>query len=280
MRLAFLRIKPKSIYEIAICLAIIRPAADQSYDDLKNISSKIIFDDDAIDIIAQLLNISDADADKFRRAFAKNDKVMINEFKKLINHLSSDEQTNILNKLNKLSSYSFCKAHAFSYAQLIYKLAFMKVHYPSEFWKATLNNCQSSYKKWVHIFEAAQFNIYSKNDVSIYAINRKKKINNLSIKEQLIKFGYWEGQDFYPDCYYDETSNKFNGIIASIRLLRSKEGKFAMIFLGVSIGKYLQLNIIDFKPNGRFIGVNGVGYFKSKKDKLLNVLTCEKYNTW
>jgi len=283
MRLAFLKVKPQSIFEIAICLAIIRPAADQSsiYNDIKNISSHIIFDDDAIDIIAKLLDISDADADKFRRGFAKNDKIMINEFKKLINHFSADEQKNILNKLNKLSSYSFCKAHAFSYAQLIYKLAFMKANHPQEFWKSTLNNCQSSYKKWVHIFEAAQYNVYNKNDISIYAINRKKTINNLSIKEQLIKFGYWEGKSFYPDCFFDENNNKFNGIIASIKIKSDKNNKYAMIFLGVDIQKYIQLNIIDFKPNNSgFIGVNGIGYYKSKKDQLLNILTCEKYNTW
>ena len=52
---------------------------------------------------------------------------------------------------------------------------------PYEFWKATLNNCQSSYKKWVHMYEAriAGVDVYKKNlkkdDVSVYARNRRNK---------------------------------------------------------------------------------------------------------
>jgi DNA polymerase III alpha subunit len=145
MRLALMRIKPKSIYEIAICLAIIRPAASkQSYSDIKkNYANELIFDDDAIEMIAKVLNISDADADKYRRIFAKNDKEKIEEFKKLIKHLSKDEQDKFLTQLSKLSSYGFCKAHAFSYAQLVYNLAYMKERYHEESRMATLNNLES-----------------------------------------------------------------------------------------------------------------------------------------
>ncbi len=52
---------------------------------------------------------------------------------------------------------------------------------PYDFWKATLNNCQSSYKKWVHMYEAriAGVDVYKKNlkkdDVSVYARNRRNK---------------------------------------------------------------------------------------------------------
>jgi hypothetical protein len=101
------------------------------------------FDDDAIEMIAKVLNISDADADKYRRIFAKNDKEKIEEFKKLIKHLSKDEQDKFLTQLSKLSSYGFCKAHAFSYAQLVYNLAYMKERYHEESRMATLNNLES-----------------------------------------------------------------------------------------------------------------------------------------
>jgi superfamily II DNA or RNA helicase len=280
IRLALMKIKPKNINDIAICLAIIRPAAATyklSYE------KELIFDDDAIDIIANILNISDAEADKYRRIFAKNDKKNIEEFKKLIKHLSDDEQEKLLNKLNKLSNYGFCKAHAYSYALLVYNLAYMKTHNPKEFWKATLNNCESSYKKWVHIHEAAQFDIYPKNDGSIYALNRQKKIYNLSIKEQLKKYGYWIGKDFYPNCYLDKDNNqiKFNGIVASVRFKSKNNIKTALIFLGISTSNYIHLNIKNFKSNcGYFIGIKGNGYYKSENDKLLNILSCDDYNTW
>ena len=284
LRLAFMKKKPKTIYDIAVCLAIIRPAASEDIKDIKNLSNNIIFDDDAINMISKILNVSDAGADKYRRYFAKNDKKKIDEFKKMITHLSKEDQKSFLDKLNKLSTYGFCKAHAFSYALLVYKLAYMKANYPKEFWKATLNNCQSSYKKWVHIHEAAQYDVFPKNDVSIYALHRQKKINNLSIHDQLLNYGYWIGKDFFPNCYYHKDDNNnlnFNGIIASIKLKTKNKIRYAMILLGVDSTIYIQLNINNFKPNSsKFIGIEGKGYYKSKYDLKYNIISCDKYKTF
>jgi hypothetical protein len=178
MRLAFLRYKPNSLYDLAVCLSIIRPAAKEC-------------------------GISEADGDRLRRGFAKGDKKAIEEFRGIIAHFPVEKQKEMVRKLSNLSRYSFCKAHAFSYAQLIWKLAYMKCHRPFfisqseikncshykfalriymspyDFWKATLNNCQSSYKKWVHMYEArisgVDKNNLKKDDVSVYAKNRRNK---------------------------------------------------------------------------------------------------------
>ena len=60
----------------------------------------------------------------------------------------------IAKKLSTIRKYGFCKAHALSYAQLVWQLAYQKAHYPEQFWKATLKNVDSCYRKWVHIYEA------------------------------------------------------------------------------------------------------------------------------
>ena len=121
MRLAFLK------YDLAVCLSIIRPAAK----DAKNVCEKnfedfIIFDDDAIDFIAKECGISEAEGDRLRRGFAKGDRKAINEFRGIIADFPVEKQKEMVRKLSNLSRYSFCKAHAFSYAQLIWKLAYMK----------------------------------------------------------------------------------------------------------------------------------------------------------
>ena len=74
MRKALMKIKPKNITEIAICLAIIRPAAKDARIENNNIdyNTKFIFDDDAITILADTLNISNDLADKFRRCIGKD----------------------------------------------------------------------------------------------------------------------------------------------------------------------------------------------------------------
>ena len=55
-----MKIKPKNITDIAICLAIIRPAAKDARIENNNIDykTKFIFDDDAISILADTLNIT------------------------------------------------------------------------------------------------------------------------------------------------------------------------------------------------------------------------------
>ena len=291
MRRAFIKIKPKSIYDLAVCLSIIRPAAIDARlsDDLSNFDNNIIFDDDAIDLIANYLNIDDENADKYRRAFAKGDKVLIKEFKTLLKNFSKEKQKEIMKKLSNLSRYGFCKSHAFSYAQLIWKLSYMKANYPYEFWKATLNNCQSSYKKWVHYYEAKLAGVdYSKellkkNDISIYAENRRKKIENYTLHEQLKKFGYWimKNDDFFPGCYLHIKENEiyyFNGIIASSRIMRHKKNKKLTLFIGVEKKKYIQLNIENIRYfNNQKIGIEGFGKALTELDKRYSLITPIKY---
>ena len=88
----------------------------------------------------------------------------------------------ILKTNGKLRKYSFCKAHAFSYAQLVYKLAYEKVHNRRKFWSSAIRNSKSSYRKWVHLYEASRnginVNIMDNKDCSIYAETRKKKFED------------------------------------------------------------------------------------------------------
>ena len=161
MMKVFRTIKPKSIKELAISLALIRPAASKNYQKsyfLKDYTpykydrtNYLIFDDDATKYIKKLIKCNDSDADLYRRAFSKNNKIKKNKFIKKISHLQ--DKNVIIERLEQLEYYSFCKSHAYSYAQLIYCLAYQKVHNPIRFWLSTLNNCNSSFRKWVHFRE-------------------------------------------------------------------------------------------------------------------------------
>ena len=53
MRKAFMKLKPKTLHDMAICLSIIRPAASQARqaEALEDAEKYLIFDDDAIDMI-------------------------------------------------------------------------------------------------------------------------------------------------------------------------------------------------------------------------------------
>jgi hypothetical protein len=165
----------------------------------------------------------------------------------------------------------------------------MKAHHPYNFWKATLNNCQSSYKKWVHLYEAKLAGVdYSKqllkrDDVSIYAQNRRKKIEDYPQFQQLQKYGYWimDNDDFFPGCYYHIKNGiyYFNGIIASHRLSKHKKNKKLMLFLGVDKKKYIQLNIENIKYfDIKKIGIEGTGICITDVDEKCSIITAIKYN--
>ncbi len=268
IRKSFMKIKPKTIDEIAICLSIIRPAAKDArdFENIEDLKDKFVFDDDAIDILSKSLNITEDLADKYRRGFSKGDQDIIDEVSIDLLMVNNKLKEDVLNKLKNLRKYSFCKSHAYSYAQLVWQLAYVKAHYPYEFWKATLNHCESSYKKWVHYFEARCVGIHynhilmNKEDLSIYSKNRMKKFYDLSCYEQLKQFGYWDMKtdDFYPGCYFHQNKYHFviRGIIASSRMLSKGKRKSIVLFIGYDKNKYCEIMIHHPKNfNGQIIGV-------------------------
>ena len=157
MKKALLLIKPKTIMDLAICLSIIRPAAKDAKKDFESGSrnpKNIIFDDDVISIISKLVGCDQEKADKLRRGYTKNKKESVQFIESYLKHKSKNQKKNILKVLNNVRKYSFCKAHALSYAQLVWQLAYQKAHHPKLFWKSTLKNVETCYRKWVHQYEA------------------------------------------------------------------------------------------------------------------------------
>ena len=281
MRRIFMELKPNSIDDLAIALALIRPAASkngQKFNFLKNFhmmgrverDDYIIYDDDAIEYIARLLNISNSEADLYRKAFAKRKYKKKMEFRQQLAYyrrdLKSEKRGLIYDQLCCLEEYSFCKSHAYSYAYLLYGLAYNKVHNPKVFWKSTLEQCNTSYRNWVHYREAINVGINVKSF-------RKRPKNDISMDpvKEYFQRGYWESKKFMPGMYcevidiieLDEKTGKeiqkkkylFKGLIATSKLYvpdrrikkfekdkKKKKSKFlTFITIGWDNGKYLDV---------------------------------------
>lgn len=281
MRKALKLIQPKNIHDVAICLSIIRPAAQEAKKEfeLGKYSYKqknlIIFDDDAIQLIQKLVGCDEEEADKLRRGYVKGNEQALKLLDRYLLKKHPSTRTKIKNKLNQLRKYGFCKAHAYSYAQLVWFLAYQKAHYPKKFWKATLKNIKSSYRKWVHMYEASQYGIdvYKETNSikSIYAVRKssskmhdtKTDTNNF---EQLQKTGCWiideNPKIFYPNCYCFQSNNstRFRGIIASSRMLSYGNKSKLALFIGYGNGKYIDI-IVEGKNyyNNKKVIISGFG---------------------
>ena len=278
MRKALLLIKPKNVVDLAICLSIIRPAAKDAKKDFEKgkIDNNIIFDDDAIFLISKLLKCDEEYADKVRREYCKSDDIC-DIIKKKLDTMKEKDAKKIKNILDNLKKYSFCKAHALSYSQLVWQLAYEKVNKPKRFWKSVLKYSNSCYRNWVHIYEARCNDILIENNknLSIYAVNKKQSIDNIKSElEQLRKFGYWNMIDdtFYKKCYYYESNNfvTLKGLIAASRTIFYGKSKKLILFVGVEKHKYVEIIIsgkISYNTKIVLIQCNGL-----KKNNIYNTI--------
>jgi DNA polymerase-3 subunit alpha len=265
--------KPKNVQDIALCLAAIRPGAeknseknDEMYynDNFNDINNTIIFDDDAIFYIMKLLKCDESKADNIRRLYSKGDKLGIQKFELELSASNPELDIDaISNKLINLKKYSFCKSHALSYAYLVWALAYQKAHHPRKFWRSTIKNCSSMYKKWVHVRQGLLSGLKILGDDTLPNI------------EHFYKYGYWIKEDFIdPDMYVKITDKKkslceFRGLIASYRFFKkynkdTKKNDF-VTFITIGYMNDLYIDIIVKKwiaiKNRNVCSGNGI--FKS-----------------
>jgi len=271
MKKALILIQPKTIMELAICLAVIRPAAKDAKKEFemgKYRKGTMIFDDDIIQLLAKLFKCDEELADKFRRGYCKDDKETHRLIDKKLAPRPKSSQTRIRNILSNLRKYGFCKSHALSYAQLVWQLAYEKAHNPKIFWVSTLKNTKTCYRKWVHLYEARCEGVtkdVTKHEQSLYAKQREHDYSECKPIEQLRNSGYWYGDAFYKGCYYVKRGELylFHGVVASSRLV--KRGKRSMLILcvGIDTKQFIEVLVMGKTTyNTKKVVVQGRGAIK------------------
>lgn len=257
-------VKPKNIQELAVALALIRPAAasrgrKKTFLDTwtkERRITQIVFEDDAIQQIQNLLGCSEDRADSYRRAFAKNDFKVVDEFKQRIMHHPDVDL--IVSELLQVKMYSFCKSHALSYAYLVWALAYQKVYNPHRFWKATLNHCKSMYRPWVYIQEAKKAGLkidmgrpkWYLHEQSLKKPQYQMWLFEPDVNEQYDRFGSWF-KDVTPNgLHFRRDGNwlEFRGLVACYRKMKD----ITFVTVGDGTGVYYDV-ILD-----RSIDMHGV----------------------
>lgn len=255
MKKVYMALKPKKLGDLALGLALIRPAASgrgQKASFLTHWNGKefvgeeecpfptnerpwLIYDDDAIQWISRWIHCSEAVADKYRKAFAKGKRKIQLEFAAKLRKLQpqwNDKQHHwVINQLNQLQEYSFCKSHAYSYAQLVYALGYWKVNEPKRFWWATLRHSHSSYRLWVHVRAAIEVGLKGGGGRGPWELSEdgitlipKEMIQKKLIQEDdwtdFNRHGVWWGEQFLSGLYerWEEKIVYFKGLVATGRV--------------------------------------------------------------
>ena len=111
---------------------------------LKETYGVIVYQEQVMGVARELSGYSDGEADVLRRAMGKKiPKVMKDQRKRFVNGCSErgikdNEAQNIFDLLAKFASYGFNKSHAAAYAIIAFQTAYLKTHYPLEFFAASM----------------------------------------------------------------------------------------------------------------------------------------------
>jgi DNA polymerase III alpha subunit len=121
----------------------------------------MLYEDDVMLVAAAMTGRTIDQADRFRKAIQKcrddaERLALSREFLSACraNGFDGEYAKAMWVQMAKFNAYSFCRAHAGSYAILAYAGAYLKAHWPLEFWTSALNNNQSLYPLRVYVEQA------------------------------------------------------------------------------------------------------------------------------
>jgi DNA polymerase-3 subunit alpha len=239
MKDLLIRLQPNSLEDISAVLALYRPDSmtyleDYIYykhnkDEIKYIhndmihilettNGQMIYQEQLMDIVRQFGGRTYGGADKFRKGIGKKNIELVQAeadklYKEIKNNKYSDELAKtIADDLRTKGGYMFNKSHSALYAVITLQTAYLKAHYPVEFYCEVFNACEGDNGKLnKYMVEAQELNIevlpphINKSDYKfdvvdgniLFGLNSINKVGE-TVVDSIIKERY--------------TNGKFNGL--------------------------------------------------------------------
>jgi len=269
MKRLFRAIRPKTKSDCTLATALIRPVATQGrrrasfFQDWSKdgFQDTIVFEDDAIEIIGDILGCDQYTADMWRRAFAKKNEEKMFEFMQLVGDHPRKQE--VFQALKELSHFGLCRAHAINLGRLIWALAYQKAHNPKKFWQAALKHCQGSYARWVYWQEA-------KLAGAVPAVMEGGEI------QELKHTGRWSSPRFIPICTELRRPGQveFCGLVANYRVFKANPKEYiTFVTLGTGNGRYLDVvlnHAVSLHDHPILWGLGKLGYKNNTEYVIIN----------
>ena len=156
---------------------------------LKETHGVFVYQEQIMEMSRVLAGFSLAEGDKLRKAMGKKDIKILNEMKPRFlegaksKGVSESVANKILELITPFAGYAFNKPHAAAYAVLSYQTAYLKVHYPLEFWAACLTSEISDTDKLCEYI-----NTCKRNDITILPPDVNKSDWNFVIEDDGIRY--------------------------------------------------------------------------------------------
>jgi len=178
----------------------------------------LVFQEDVIKICHQIAGLSFKQADRVRKMMnsmhegAPDDyEALAHEFMEGCMHtkgLTRPQARKLWEGINTFTGFSFCKSHSLSYAQLSFKCAYLKSHYPAQFLAAVISNNHGFYSPPIYLNEARRFGV---------------KINPFNVNHSQTKY-IGRGQFITPGLMHVMNLRKES--LATVQTEKEKNGPF------------------------------------------------------
>ena len=126
----------------------------------------MVYQEDVTKVAMALADFSVEDADQLRKVISKKHKAaaaagLLHQFCRgaAKNGASPETIDKIWKMIMSFAGYSFCKPHSASYAQVSFKSAYLRAHYPAEFIAAVISNQGGFYSTFAYISEARRMGL-------------------------------------------------------------------------------------------------------------------------
>ena len=189
MKNAIKTIQPTCFNDVAALLALFRPgpmdeipsyakrkAGKEKIPEMSEGQKKIlgstygiiVYQEQISELAVVMAGMNMTDADNFRRAISKKKSELLSSMKEqfvngsINNGYSKEEALDYFDRIFKFASYGFNKSHAYGYALLSCQMAYLKAHYPLEFYSVILQSSSSAndVKFSDHVSEMKKRNVH------------------------------------------------------------------------------------------------------------------------
>jgi DNA polymerase III alpha subunit len=127
----------------------------------------MLYQEDVMRIAVEVAGYTVADADRFRSEVSKKvspsrlQAQYVDFVRVRADRAGIDRQTaeTIWDEVLRFAAYSYCKAHATVYANIAWETAYLKAHYPAQFYCSLFNNHQGMYPLRVYVWDAKRHGV-------------------------------------------------------------------------------------------------------------------------
>ena len=152
----------------------------------------ILFQEQVLRVAVEIAGFTPAEAEQLRRAMGKQRSKT--EMEKLRHRftegaknrgIKDDVASKIFSQLASFASFGFCKSHAAAFARTCYESAYLKVHYPAEFYCALLNNQPMGFYSPEVIVNDAK-----RHGIQVLPVDINKSEDRCTIEDGKVRLGF------------------------------------------------------------------------------------------